>query len=96
MGSPVANVDEASKYAKVVELRADQDFIGWPLLRSDENTGLGGLFKFITNPRQALTQDFIFRDSLDIRSSGDGGHSSYKTSDEVAKIIYNEFLGKPN
>ena len=37
MGSPVANVDEASRYSKVLDIRDAGDLIGTPIIRSEES-----------------------------------------------------------
>ena len=50
MGSPVANVDKASRYSKVLEIRDAGDPVGTPIIRSEESrltipsgAGLGNL-----------------------------------------------------
>lgn len=54
MGSPVANVDKASRYSKVLEIRDAGDPVGTPIIRSEESRltipGSAGLGSFIGHP----------------------------------------------
>jgi pimeloyl-ACP methyl ester carboxylesterase len=98
LGSPIVNRDAVTRVANIIEVRDIQDYVGFPVIRSEEsrNSLVPGILQIPTNPFAVpsfFIAEYINRNQTPRESSfvtesrHDSPHSSYWTSNTVFDII---------